>query len=447
MSLQHVAFPKCYIEQIAGNRTLSVFDWIDMARSLDADGLEMYDGFFTSLDDRSTCPDGSTPVSSGLDSRLSLIAPIGPDETPTCGQSVGKSFVSHRGSIALTAFERSSACEWLYLLKVRSGLEWRASSMQTLTDAPLATTPEMKVCLVLWKTKPSGGMPAALRSARIITAVWVTGGKRVFPAGLAASQDRRSSTRYSRERLHGAFAVLGARGRQCNHRGWPIKVKTLGSERLQLEASQSGGRGQRVKPRPIWARHATSRGACRGGIDQPGGLFWTQGRPLALGHHGGPVQVLEQIEPGPVVLLEPVGERLRHGSVVENRPVRPAARFQLCQGLDHQGRLQLRESDDARLPEQPFELNANRIHVVRYASLGGQESQVVVDMLRERDSLRLDRGDVARVQDAGLDLRLCALQVAFDLVGDATIGACFHFLLFSAFISQADIPEPSAFSQ
>ena len=29
---------------------MSVFDWIDMARPLDADGLEMYDGFFTSLD-------------------------------------------------------------------------------------------------------------------------------------------------------------------------------------------------------------------------------------------------------------------------------------------------------------------------------------------------------------------------------------------------------------
>jgi sugar phosphate isomerase/epimerase len=44
------AFPKCYIDRIAGDRTMSVFDWIEMARSLDADGLEMYDGFFTSLD-------------------------------------------------------------------------------------------------------------------------------------------------------------------------------------------------------------------------------------------------------------------------------------------------------------------------------------------------------------------------------------------------------------
>ncbi len=45
------AFPKCYLEDIAGARTMSVFDWIEMAKSLDADGLEMYEGFFTSLDD------------------------------------------------------------------------------------------------------------------------------------------------------------------------------------------------------------------------------------------------------------------------------------------------------------------------------------------------------------------------------------------------------------
>jgi len=30
---------------------MSVFDWIEMARALDADGLEMYEGFFTSLDE------------------------------------------------------------------------------------------------------------------------------------------------------------------------------------------------------------------------------------------------------------------------------------------------------------------------------------------------------------------------------------------------------------
>src|SRR6185437_9048923 len=50
MPLRLSAFPKCYLETIAAARTMSVFDWIDMARQLDADGLEMYDGFFTSLE-------------------------------------------------------------------------------------------------------------------------------------------------------------------------------------------------------------------------------------------------------------------------------------------------------------------------------------------------------------------------------------------------------------
>lgn len=45
------AFPKCYLEQIAGPQpTMTVFEWIEMAKELDADGLEMYDGFFTCLE-------------------------------------------------------------------------------------------------------------------------------------------------------------------------------------------------------------------------------------------------------------------------------------------------------------------------------------------------------------------------------------------------------------
>ena len=45
------AFPKCYIDDISVHRTMTVFDWIEMARALPAEGLEMYDGFLTSLDD------------------------------------------------------------------------------------------------------------------------------------------------------------------------------------------------------------------------------------------------------------------------------------------------------------------------------------------------------------------------------------------------------------
>ena len=40
MPLKLSAFPKCYLEEIAGARTMSIFDWITMAKTLDADGLE-----------------------------------------------------------------------------------------------------------------------------------------------------------------------------------------------------------------------------------------------------------------------------------------------------------------------------------------------------------------------------------------------------------------------
>ncbi|VTT97264.1 xylose isomerase domain protein tim barrel : Sugar phosphate isomerase/epimerase OS=Singulisphaera acidiphila (strain ATCC BAA-1392 / DSM 18658 / VKM B-2454 / MOB10) GN=Sinac_6663 PE=4 SV=1: AP_endonuc_2 [Gemmataceae bacterium] len=50
MPLKLSAFPKCYLDQIAGERSMSVFDWIEQAKQLDADGLEMYEGFFPSLD-------------------------------------------------------------------------------------------------------------------------------------------------------------------------------------------------------------------------------------------------------------------------------------------------------------------------------------------------------------------------------------------------------------
>jgi sugar phosphate isomerase/epimerase len=49
MPLNISAFPKCYLEEIASGR-MSVFEWIEMAKQLDADGLEMYEGFFTSIE-------------------------------------------------------------------------------------------------------------------------------------------------------------------------------------------------------------------------------------------------------------------------------------------------------------------------------------------------------------------------------------------------------------
>jgi sugar phosphate isomerase/epimerase len=45
------AFPKCFMDALVRDRTMTVFDWIAMAADLPIDGLEMYDGYFESLDD------------------------------------------------------------------------------------------------------------------------------------------------------------------------------------------------------------------------------------------------------------------------------------------------------------------------------------------------------------------------------------------------------------
>lgn len=44
------AFPKCYLDDICVHRTMTVFDWMEMAAGLEVEGLELYEGFFESLE-------------------------------------------------------------------------------------------------------------------------------------------------------------------------------------------------------------------------------------------------------------------------------------------------------------------------------------------------------------------------------------------------------------
>jgi sugar phosphate isomerase/epimerase len=41
------AFPKCYIDELCVQQTMTLFDWIEMASTLGVDGLEFYSGFLT----------------------------------------------------------------------------------------------------------------------------------------------------------------------------------------------------------------------------------------------------------------------------------------------------------------------------------------------------------------------------------------------------------------
>src|SRR5262245_34719071 len=43
-------FPKCYMDELCVTKTMTLFDWIDLASTLGVDGVEMYPGFFESFE-------------------------------------------------------------------------------------------------------------------------------------------------------------------------------------------------------------------------------------------------------------------------------------------------------------------------------------------------------------------------------------------------------------
>jgi sugar phosphate isomerase/epimerase len=43
-------FPKCYMDELCVTKTMTLFDWIELAATLGVDGVEMYPGFFESFD-------------------------------------------------------------------------------------------------------------------------------------------------------------------------------------------------------------------------------------------------------------------------------------------------------------------------------------------------------------------------------------------------------------
>ncbi|HKQ07578.1 MAG TPA: sugar phosphate isomerase/epimerase family protein [Blastocatellia bacterium] len=43
-------FPKCYMDELCVTRTMTLFEWIELAASLGVDGVEMYPAFFESFD-------------------------------------------------------------------------------------------------------------------------------------------------------------------------------------------------------------------------------------------------------------------------------------------------------------------------------------------------------------------------------------------------------------
>ncbi|MCA9055174.1 MAG: sugar phosphate isomerase/epimerase [Planctomycetaceae bacterium] len=130
------AFPKCYLDDIAGARSMSVFDWIEIARTLDADGLEMYEGFFTSLEPDYLDQVGGAISAAGFAMPMLCCSPDFTNPDP----DARKRAVEHEATMIQVTHRlggRGSVCRVLSgqrypEVERRQGIEWVVESIELL---------------------------------------------------------------------------------------------------------------------------------------------------------------------------------------------------------------------------------------------------------------------------------------------------------------------------
>lgn len=103
------AFPKCFMDQLCIDKTMSVFEWIELASTLGVDGLEFYSGF---LDDD---PGFLSKVKTVL-AKHSLAMPMlccSPDFTEPDPALLQKEVARQKRMIEITAFFGGRYCRVL----------------------------------------------------------------------------------------------------------------------------------------------------------------------------------------------------------------------------------------------------------------------------------------------------------------------------------------------
>ena len=103
------AFPKCFMDELCGRRTMTVFEWIDLAATLGVDGLEFYSGFLE--DDETFLNDVKSAVT-----KHGLAVPMlccSPDFTQTNSVLLEKEIEREKRMIEITALFGGRYCRVL----------------------------------------------------------------------------------------------------------------------------------------------------------------------------------------------------------------------------------------------------------------------------------------------------------------------------------------------
>jgi sugar phosphate isomerase/epimerase len=129
-------FPKCYMDALCVTRTMSLFDWIELAATLGVDGVEMYPGFFESFE-----PDYLERVRQALD-LASLQAPMmcaSPDFTQPDAEARRAEVEKEKAIIDVTAALGGRFCRVLSGqrregIRREDGVRWTVECITALLD-------------------------------------------------------------------------------------------------------------------------------------------------------------------------------------------------------------------------------------------------------------------------------------------------------------------------
>ena len=68
-------FPKCYMDELCVTKRMTLFEWIELAATLDVDGVEMYPGFFQSFEAEYLAQVRTQLVKHGLEAPMMCASP------------------------------------------------------------------------------------------------------------------------------------------------------------------------------------------------------------------------------------------------------------------------------------------------------------------------------------------------------------------------------------
>ena len=129
-------FPKCFMDELCVTKTMTLFEWIDLAATLEVDGVEMYPGFFESFE-----RDYLDRVRDHLKSR-NLEAPMmcaSPDFTQPDPAARDKEIAREKEVIDVTAHLGGKFCRVLSGQRREDvsradGVRWTVESIDSLLD-------------------------------------------------------------------------------------------------------------------------------------------------------------------------------------------------------------------------------------------------------------------------------------------------------------------------